>query len=131
VRSMSERFESVRAYTKIALSKYSSFPFLYRPLLPIRAKFDALEQTRGIRLRAKFRLDRCKLILSPSGGENPQILPFFGLRHFVVSPLGSNVKKLNKDAQLRPLPYPTASKCTFYVLKRLHGEIVLTISDVH
>jgi len=30
--------------------------------------------TNGIRLRAKFRLDR--FILSPSGGENPQFLPF-------------------------------------------------------
>jgi len=39
----------------------------------MRAKFGALVQTHGIPLRAKFRLDQ--FILSPSGGENPQILP--------------------------------------------------------
>jgi len=38
------------------------------PLLPMRAKFGVLQQTRGLRLRAKFRLDR--FILSPSGGKN-------------------------------------------------------------
>jgi len=32
----------------------------------------------GVRLRAKFHLDR--FILSPSVGEKPQFLPFFGLR---------------------------------------------------
>jgi len=32
----------------------------------IRDKFSALEQSRGIRLRAKIRLDQ--FILSPSGG---------------------------------------------------------------
>jgi len=45
---------------------------LYRPLLPRRAKFGVLEQTHGLRLQAKFRLDR--FILSSSGGETPQIL---------------------------------------------------------
>ena len=34
----------------------------------------ALEQTHGIRLRAKFRLDR--FILSPSGGKNPKFCRF-------------------------------------------------------
>jgi len=57
-------------------------------------------------LRAKFNLDW--FILSSSGGENPQILPFFG--HFVVSSVGSNVKKLNTVAQIQTFPYQTASK---------------------
>ena len=37
------------------------------PLLPIMAKFGVLQQTHGLRLPAKFRLDR--FILSSSGGE--------------------------------------------------------------
>jgi len=41
------------------------------------AKFGVLEHTRGIRLRAKFRLDR--FIMSPSGGEKSQFLPFWNL----------------------------------------------------
>jgi len=42
--------------------------------------------------------------------KNPKLLPFFGLRHLVVSPIGSRLRKLNTAAQLRILPYPTASK---------------------
>jgi len=45
------------------------------PLLPMRAKFGVLEETHSICLRAKFHLDR--FILTPSGGEKAQILPFF------------------------------------------------------
>ena len=59
----------------------------------------ALEQTHGVRLRAKFRLDR--FILSPSGSDKTQILPFFGLRHFAVSPIAGNLIKLNTGAQLQ------------------------------
>ena len=42
----------------------------------MRAKFRALELTDGVRLSAKFRLDR--FILSPSVGDKPQFLPSFG-----------------------------------------------------
>ena len=42
------------------------------------------------------------------------ILPFFGLRHLVVSPVGSSLRKLNTDAQLQTFPYPTASKSFLY-----------------
>jgi len=42
------------------------------PLLLMRAKFGVLEHSHGIRVRAKFRLDR--FIFSPSGGEKPQFL---------------------------------------------------------
>ena len=45
------------------------------PLLPMRAKFGVQYQTHGVRLRAKFRLDQ--FILTPSGGDKPQFLPFF------------------------------------------------------
>jgi len=66
----------------------------------------------GVRLRAKFHLDR--FILSPSVGEKPQFLPFFGLRHLVMSPIGINLRKLSSGAQLQTLPYPTASKLFLY-----------------
>ena len=49
-----------------------------------------------------------------SGGEKPQFLPFFGLRHLVVSPVGGSMRKLNTGAQLRTFPYPTASKSFLY-----------------
>ena len=75
----------------------------------------------------KFHLDR--FILSPSVVEKPQFLPFFGLRHLVLSPIGSSLRKLNRGAQLQTFPYPTAFKIVS-VLQRLHGEIWRTISDV-
>jgi len=67
-----------------------------------------LEQTHGIRLHAKFRLNR--FILSPSGGEKHQILLFAGVQHLVVSPTGDNLRKLNTGAQLRTFHYPMVSK---------------------
>jgi len=82
------------------------------PLLLIRAKFGVLQQTLGVRLCAKFCLDR--FILSPSGGEKPQFLPVFRLRHLVVSPIDSSLRKLNTDAQLQTFPYPTVSKSFLY-----------------
>jgi len=42
--------------------------------------------------------------------RKPQFLPFFGLRHLVVSPVGSNLRKLDTVAQLQTFPYPTVSK---------------------
>jgi len=38
----------------------------------------------------------------------------FGLRHFVMSPVGGNLRKLNTDAQLQTFPYPMASKSFLY-----------------
>jgi len=46
--------------------------------------------------------------------EKPQFLPFFGLRHLVVSPVGSSLRKLNTGAQPQTFPYPTASKSFLY-----------------
>ena len=79
------------------------------PLLPIRVKFSALEQTHCIRLHAKFRLHR--FILSTYGGEK---LPFFGLRNFAVSPVGSSLRKFNTSRQPQTFPYSTASKSFMY-----------------
>jgi len=72
------------------------------------AKISVLDQTHGLRLSVKFRLDR--FILSPSGVEKPQFLSFFGLRHLLVSPIGSSLRKLNTGAQLQTFPYLTALK---------------------
>jgi len=66
---------------------------------------------------------------SPSVGENPQFLSFFRLRHLVVSPSGSSLRKSNIGAQLQTFPYPNGIKIVS-VLQRLHGEIGPTISNV-
>jgi len=94
------------------------------PLLPMRAKFSALEQTHGIRLLHKFCLDR--FILSPSGCENPNFLAVFGLRHLVVSPIGSSLRKLEHECTTTNLPLSNGIS----VFQRLHGEIWRTNSDV-
>ena len=43
-----------------------------------------------------------------------QFLPFFGLRHLVVSPIGSSLRKLNTGAQPQTFPYPKLSKSFLY-----------------
>jgi len=73
----------------------------------MRAKFGVLEQTHGIRVPAKFRLDR--FILSPSGIENPNFA-FFRLRHLVVLAVAGNLRNLNTGAQRQTFPYPSASR---------------------
>jgi len=78
----------------------------------MRAKFGVLEQTNDLCLHAKFCLDR--FILTPSGGEKLQILPFYWLWHFVVSPISGVLRKLNTGAQLQTFPYPMVSKSFLY-----------------
>jgi len=85
---------------------------LYRPSFTDDDHIWCAIADHGIRLHAKFRLDRC--ILSPSGGENPQFLPYFRLQHLVVSPIGSNPRKLSTSAQVQTFPYPTVSKSFLY-----------------
>ena len=53
------------------------------PPLPTWAKFGVLEQTNGIGVPVKIRLDQ--FILLPCSDEKHQIFPFFRLRHFVVT----------------------------------------------
>jgi len=67
-----------------------------------------------------------------SGGENPQFLPFFGLRHSVMSPIGINLRKLSTGAQLQTFPYPTASKYFLYsnVFMTKSGAQTLTFKSV-
>jgi len=47
-------------------------------------------------------------------GEKSQFLPFFGLWHLVVSPVGSSLRKLNTNAQPQTFYYPTVSKSFLY-----------------
>jgi len=49
-----------------------------------------------------------------SVAEKTQFLPFFGLRHLVLSSIGTSLTKLNMGAQLQTFPYPTASKSFLY-----------------
>jgi len=81
--------------------------FCTDPRLPMRVTIWCAK-THGIRMRAKFRLDR--FILSPSVGEKKTIFAVFSTRHLVVSPIDSNLRMLNMGAQLQTFPYPTASK---------------------
>jgi len=55
-----------------------------------------------------------QFILSPSVGIKPQFLPFFGLRHLLLLPIGNSLTKLNTGAQLQTFPYPTALKSFLY-----------------
>ena len=41
-------------------------------------------------------------------------LPFFGLRHLVMSPIVINLRKVSTGAQLQTFPYPMASKSFLY-----------------
>ena len=66
---------------------------LYQPPFTEKGQIWCATATHGLRLRAKFRLDR--FILLPSGGEKPKIFRLFGLQHIVVSPVGGSLRKLN------------------------------------
>jgi len=54
------------------------------------------------------------LFSRPLAAKKTPILPFFGLSHLVVSPIGSSLRKLNTGAQLQTFPYPMASKSFLY-----------------
>ena len=53
------------------------------------------------------------LFCRPLAAKTPNFA-VFGLRHFVVSPIGRSLRKLNTGAQLQTFPYPTASKSFLY-----------------
>jgi len=60
----------------------------------------------------KFRLDR--FIPSPSAAEKPHFLQYFRIRHLLVSPVGSNLRKLSSGAQLQTFRYPKETKSFLY-----------------
>jgi len=98
-------------YSSVLHAKFwANFDFLGAP---VPTSFDQWgPNSHCMCLRAKFCLDR--FILSPSVGKKTQFLPFFGLRHLVLSPIGNSLTKLNTGAQLQTFPYPTASKLFLY-----------------
>jgi len=52
---------------------------------------------------------------SPFGDEKKNNFCHIGdLQHLVVSPVGSNLRKMSTGAQLQTFPYPTVSKLLLY-----------------
>ena len=97
---------------------------LYRPLLPIRVKFGALEQTHGICLHTKFRIEWVYTV-ALCMAKNP---------NFVVSPVGGNMRKMNTGAQLTTFPYPTVSKSflsssAFMAKSRAESLMLKSVTD--
>ena len=101
--------------------------FLYRPLLPMRAKFSAPEQTCNVWLRAKFRLDR--FILSPSVAEKPLIFAVFWTSAFCDIDSWRQSEKVEHRCTATKFSLSNSIKLVS-VLQRLHSEIWRTISDV-
>ena len=64
--------------------------------------------------------------------KTPIFLPFFGLRHLVMSTVDGNLSKLNTGAQLQTFSYPTASKSFLYsnVFMVKSGAQTLTFKSV-
>ena len=92
----------------------------------MRAVFCVLEQTDGLCLRAKFRLDR--FLLSPSGGENPKFYHFIDLAFCGVASWWQS-EKVEHRCTTTNLPLSNGIKIVS-VLEHLHGEIGRTNSDV-
>jgi len=72
------------------------------------------------------------LFCRPLLAKTPQFLPFFGLWHLVLSPIGNSLTTLNTGAQLQTFPYPTVSKLFLYSNSFMakSGEQSLTFKSV-
>ena len=84
--------------------------------------------THGIRLRAKFRLDR--FILSPSVVKITPIFAIFWTSAFSGVANWQQSQKVEHGCTTTYLPLSNGIKIVS-VLLSLHGEIMPTISDVH
>ena len=96
-------------------------------LLPMTATFGLLQQTNGLRLLAKFRLDR--FILSSSGGEKPPIFAIFWTLAFSGVTNWQQSDKVEHVCTTTNLPLSNGIKIVS-VLERLYGKIRCTISDI-
>jgi len=56
----------------------------------------------------------CRPVAAKKKPNFCRFLPFFGLRHLVMSPIGINPRKSSTGAQLQTFPYPKASKSFLY-----------------
>ena len=84
--------------------------FLGAPV-PMRAKFGAYSRPTAYVYMRNF--VSVGLFCRPVTAKNRnfcRFLSFFGLRHLVVLPIGSSLRKLNTGAQAQTFPYPTVSK---------------------
>ena len=72
------------------------------------------------------------LFCCPLLAKKFQFLPFSGLLHLVLSPIGSSPRKLNTGAQLQTFPYQAASKSFLYsnVFMAKSGAQSLTFKSV-
>jgi len=72
------------------------------------------------------------LFCRPVAAKNPKFLPFFGLWHLVMLPVGISLRKLSTGAQLQTFPYPSASKSFLYsnVFMVKSGAQTLTFKSV-
>ena len=84
----------------------------------MRGKFGVLWQTHGIRLRAKFRLDR--FILSPSVGEKKTIFAVFCTSAFSVVAIWQQSDKVEHGCTTTSLPLSNGIKIVS-VLQRLNS----------
>ena len=86
------------------------------PLLPMRAKFFcAIADPRSTRTCQISSRSVYSVVLWRRTPPNfCHILPYFGLRHSVMSPVGSSLKKLNTGAQLQTFHYTTVTKSFLY-----------------
>jgi len=95
-------------------------------LLPMSAKFGVLQQTHGVGLPAKFRLDQ--FILSSCGGKNANICVFWTSAFSDVANW-HQAQKVEHGCTATNLPRSNGIKIV-PVLQRLHGEIGRTNSDI-
>jgi len=97
------------------------------PLLSMRTKFGVIEQTHGICLRAKFRLDR--FILSPLTAKTPPNFAIFWTSAFCGVASWRQSEKVGHGSTTTNLPISNGIKIVS-VLQRFHRKIGRTISDV-
>ena len=111
------------------LAHFDFWRALVQPPFSDESQIWCARADHGIRLRAKFRLDR--FILSPSGGEKVKNLPFWSLAFCTVINWKQS-DKVEHGCTTANRPLANGIKIVS-VLQRLHGEIgaqTLTLNSV-
>jgi len=93
------------------LANFNIWGLLYSALLPIRAKFRVLEQITVYAYVPNF--VSIGLFYRRLAVKTPNFCHFL-VRHFLVSPVGGSLRKLNAGAQLQTFSYPMTSKLFLY-----------------
>ena len=89
---------------------------MYRPLLPMRPNLVCYSRPMVYTFTCEISSGSVYSVVlwrrkTPNFGH---ILPYFGLRHLVLSPIGNSLTMLNTGAQLQTFRYPKASKSFLY-----------------